>query len=580
MDNSFTNLDEDKKKDKMKSMAQRINKAMFLSSLIIVGVIIAITCVLMTGYLKNDVKKNVQDFAMMAAAQVDGDVFAAITDENCPEYQEVYDILSPFKASENIKFIYAMVKKDSKLYFLVDTDEYSAADFLEEYEDAPDEMFIPFEGESSCDEDITTDTWGSYISGYAPIFDSAGNVVGMVGVDCDVSSIRSSRRDFITKMLFVAIICLVISTFIAKVPCSKLKKRLDMVNNKLTVIAFNEGNLTKKIDIATGDEFEQLATNLNALLEQTRKIVSNVKNCSGKIHNVALNVDETMDGARMKVENMNSFLQEMGQNIETTVSSLEQIRAMMEEVGLSVNEVTEKSSHGAEVALEIQARSNAMTDNAIESRKKITAQVEEMNQRLEEQLEKAKSVEEIQNFTDDIMSIASQTKMLSFNASIEAARAGEAGKGFAVVAENIGYLAENSGKAAGNIQIVSNGVIEVVEDLSNMSRQMISFINENILTEFVDLTNAGEQYSQDAAKLTDIMEQFKERMAVVDEAVSEIRSAIDLVTDSSVTNNEHVVELTAQSAELNNQMTHTADMSQMNKDQADNLSKVVEKYTV
>ena len=79
-------------------------------------------------------------------------------------------------------------------------------------------------------------------------------------------------------------------------------------------------------------------------------------------------------------------------------------------------------------------------------------------------------ISEIEQKTEVINDIVFQTKLLSFNASVEAARAGEAGKGFAVVAEEVGILAQNSGKAATEIGTLLDGSIQKVRDIVTKTR--------------------------------------------------------------------------------------------------------------
>ena len=89
-----------------------------------------------------------------------------------------------------------------------------------------------------------------------------------------------------------------------------------------------------------------------------------------------------------------------------------------------------------------------------------------------DKIEKAKSVEEINLLTENIISITEQTNLLALNASIEAARAGDAGKGFAVVANEIGQLAADSANAAVKIKQVSSSVISSVEGLAGEAHKI------------------------------------------------------------------------------------------------------------
>ena len=90
---------------------------------------------------------------------------------------------------------------------------------------------------------------------------------------------------------------------------------------------------------------------------------------------------------------------------------------------------------------------------------------------MEQSIENSKEAAQIQSLTENILQIASQTNLLSLNASIEAARAGEAGKGFSVVAAQISELAESSRTIAKNIQEISTLVTESVTGLSSDSKK-------------------------------------------------------------------------------------------------------------
>lgn len=534
-------------------------------------------------FLVQEVKESVRDLASIAASQVDGDVFATIEEggEESEAYQQIFDQLSPFLNGDMVEYIYSMKKDESgETVFVVDTDTEEGAAVNEEYGETIDELEQAFDGEATTDSEVTTDEWGSFLSGYAPIYNSKQEVVGIVGVDCTVEAMNRKTQTFILYLAIIAGICLAVAIILAIFPARTLKRRLHQVNAKLADVVYNDGDLTRTVDIHTGDEFEEIANNLNALFEQTRAVVGNIKACSEEIHQVSENVDDTMHDAKGKITSISDYLQKMGAGIDLTARSLEEIHNQMNQVGDSVHSIHQDSAKGAIVATEITERSKEMMANVVSSQQDLTAEVEKIRNELVEKAEKVKTVEQIQTFTEDILKIASQTRMLALNANIEAARAGEMGKGFAVVAGSIGQLAENSGDAAANIQEESKEIIHVVQDMANLSQTLINYISETILPQFEMLSVSGKQYAEDAAYLHGMLEQFETEIETVSQAVQEVQAEIEVVTKESVQNNSRVMEVSDHAESLTAGMQYTTDMSEKNKKQADHLTAVVGHYKV
>ena len=146
---------------------------------------------------------------------------------------------------------------------------------------------------------------------------------------------------------------------------------------------------------------------------------------------------------------------------------------------------------------------------------------------LETAVENSRSVDKINELTNEILGISSQTNLLALNASIEAARAGEAGKGFSVVADEIRNLAERSKETANNIQQISALVTDAVEDLAQNANGMLDFIDSTVLADYDKLVDVASQYYDDADKLDAMMDVIDDKSGELEENITNINEGID-----------------------------------------------------
>jgi methyl-accepting chemotaxis protein len=149
--------------------------------------------------------------------------------------------------------------------------------------------------------------------------------------------------------------------------------------------------------------------------------------------------------------------------------------------------------------------------------------------------------------------IASQTNLLSLNASIEAARAGESGKGFAVVATEIGALAEQSSGTATEIGTINQEITQMVRELSDAAFRLLNIMNTQVAKDYDMLEHTGESYYQDATMFRSQMEscmtymkQLQESMETIMSRVSDIAAAVQQETDVVQENTESILEIRKQ----------------------------------
>jgi PAS domain S-box-containing protein len=163
--------------------------------------------------LKESVQDKLKSVAGVVASEIDGDAFARLNtgDENTESFIRIRDQLHDVKsASPDIRYIYTMRKSENNVEFVVDGDYGYTSDSAAigmKYPHVLPELLAGFLA-PSADAEFTTDQWGSVLSGYSPVRNSTGAVVGIVGVDMD-STVVMAKLDRINLILyFVGIIAM------------------------------------------------------------------------------------------------------------------------------------------------------------------------------------------------------------------------------------------------------------------------------------------------------------------------------------------------------------------------------------
>ena len=167
---------------------------------------------------------------------------------------------------------------------------------------------------------------------------------------------------------------------------------------------------------------------------------------------------------------------------------------------------------------------------SIGSVEEILKMIDTLNAVVEESSEKIQKLEklsaDIEQFASVIASIANRTNILSLNASIEAARAGEVGKGFAVVAEEIRQLAENSKNTANDIQGISVRVIAAVNQLMTNAQDLMNFIQNQIMNDYVEFEAATDMYYEKADHMDTITGLFNKNIMSLRNIMAEMNDGI------------------------------------------------------
>lgn len=557
-------------KGKIRTRRLTIRAKILIPSIIIV----VLVCGLMgynsyTRFEKSMVRMGVEEADMAAtivADSLDAKLVYKVTvgSEGTQVYQNLQGDLRKKQKACGIAFLYTLYTDGKKVYYGVDSDE-DAAKVGDEFADSYAELEPVFGGKEYIQDYIDHTEDGDLITVYKPIEDNAGKVVAILGCDYDASSITAELQKAVVQTLQIGGICLILAILILTIIVSRITKGLMQVNAKIYDLVHNEGDLTQKLDVRSGDELELIAGNVNELLAYIRKIMIGISSGSMRLMSTSRKMVDHLSSADESITDVSATMQEMSAAMEETTSSLNQITEAIDEIYSSVERIAGNADAGKVSSQEMESRASGANDAAAEGEKKANIETEKMADSLNEKIAKSKSVEQIEILTSNIIEITEQTNLLALNASIEAARAGEAGRGFAVVADEIGKLAGNSADAAAKIRQVSAEVIQAVDELAEGSQQMIEFVRNSTEEGFGGLVATSENYATDANAMRAMMEQFaqtaeelrstmdgiRESISAVNIAVEESAKGIAGVSESSVQLTGNVNDIQSEASDNN-----------------------------
>lgn len=310
----------------------------------------------------------------------------------------------------------------------------------------------------------------------------------------------------------VIIVVIVITIIIMKITvASPAKKATDQLEDIVANIEGGHGDLTRRVDAKTKDEIGRLVVCINKFIAGLQGIVKNVRAESERLSTATDSIAGGVDSSSQNAMNISSAMEELAASMQEVSATLTQISEGSEDILRQVNDINSSAEGGADTVTAIKDRAVVMHKETNESKENTIHVLKEIGAELDVAVKESKSVEKINELTDNILNIASQTNLLALNASIEAARAGEAGKGFAVVADEIRVLAANSRETANSIQQISALVTSAVEKLSSNAQAVLEFVGSDVLTDYDKFVEVVNQYEADADLMKEMLTEFAEK---------------------------------------------------------------------
>ena len=371
-----------------------------------------------------------------------------------------------------------------------------------------------------------------------------------------------------------AVVVIIVRTSIVK-PAKDATKHL---NSIIDGIEKGEGNLTERLKVKSTDEIGQLAIGINSFIEQLQGIMVKLRGSSDGMNTQVNSINTSIVSFEGSASEVSATIQQMSASMEEIAATLDSIASETNGVLDSVQGMKGLAKEGVHVTDEIKVKAEDIRQDALTSKENTIKMIADNKELLETAIENSRSVDKINELTNDILGIASQTNLLALNASIEAARAGEAGRGFAVVADEIRDLAERSKDTANNIQEISVLVTQAVEALAGNANEMLGFIDGTVLGDYDKLVDVASQYYADADTLDEMMDQIDDKSSEIEGNIISINEGIGGINTAVDESAQGVTNVAENAAQLVAMIGNIRNDAESNRAISDELSNEVSQF--
>jgi len=389
------------------------------------------------------------------------------------------------------------------------------------------------------------------------------------------AKVRATVNGILNSLVILFGIIIVALAILTVVVVESIIRPIKKVSGQLGEIA--DGNLLVELpadeDIGR-DELGDMQRSTKNLAEKLADIIGKSKRAAKEVDDQSRELADSAVQANNTSGQVTEAVSEVSKGAVSQAESIEKAAMDTSDIGDNITDITNSVEEMDRCAADMKTscdKAMSALNTLIRQSESVTASVKEIGDSITSTNNSSK---EISQFTDAITDIASQTNLLSLNASIEAARAGEAGRGFAVVADEIRQLADQSADSADKIKAVVERLLSDSQSSLNVLDKLNTSFNEQATQ--LDVTRSDmESMSESVENVKATSDDINNRIKALDKAKNGLTEIIADLSAISEENAASTQETNASMEELNATFTIISDSAEKLQELSDDLAETI-----
>ena len=375
-----------------------------------------------------------------------------------------------------------------------------------------------------------------------------GNGRFILVVSADDNDVLKDSASLIVKVTAISLLIGMAAIVVVFIFIRKIVAPLSYATNaveELAALDFRVKNEQQERRFAgLKDEVGNIMRAVLKLRGELTAVVTDLKNQSGNLFEQSASLSKSASDTMNNMKDTDRAVDEMANGATMLAQETQSASENVIEIGNmidKVNDNTEELAKDADNMKELGENAENILRQLIAGQKEMVTHIGVVNDKTHEANKAAGKISEVVNL---ITEIASQTNLLSLNASIEAARAGDAGRGFAVVAENIKQLAEQTTSSAADIQ----DIIHDLEQKSGETVEKAEAVNNIVNKQSEDMKQTADILNQVITGITGLIDKIDSIAVSVENMDKSKENVVDVIGNLSSVSQENAASTEETSA--------------------------------